>query len=249
MKFYTCFFICSLLFTACCAPLFAQEIDYAEKQQNLNNLGTNNFRGVVRTYNEGYEGVKGHPYFIEEWTTGNVLLENEQQHNGLQLKYNVHKDLLLLQRRGTTMMLDKKRVRAFSLGVNDAANMANFVKAFYLEHDLPGIDNEKFVQVLYEGGTSLYAVNYKPFDRADGIQQGGYGQKQNYDEFEEMQATYFFAGPDGVKKLKGRKNQVLRALGDKDKQLKKYIDDNQLDLKDRTDLVELIMFYENQMDR
>lgn len=226
----------------------AQEMSEPEKQQNLQNLGTSDLSGMVRTYDERYEGVKGHPLFFEDWVTGSVLLENNQEYQA-ELQYNVHTDELIVKQKGRDpVILDKERVRAFSMGVNDAANMANFVKASYLEHELPRVKEDKYVQVLYDGETVLYAINRKPLNKAN--YKGAYNTGQTYDEFGELDASYYFVGPHGVKKMKNNEKSVLKALGDKkDGKLADYIEEQNLDLQDRTDLVELIMYYENQLDR
>jgi len=224
--------------------VYAQDLTMPDKFENLRLTGENAVGNTVRTYDGRYEGVRGHPYFLEEWTPGNVLLENEREYRNVKLKYNVYQDQLIgLQHDKFAIMLPKDQVRAFTMLKQDSSQTANFVKARHLEVDLSKVPPEQYVQVLYEGKLKLYAVNRKLLDEAD--YRGAYNTGRRYDLFGELDAVFYLSGPWGTSKLKRRNKKVLKAFKMHTKILKDYVELEELDLRQREDLIQLLQYYES----
>lgn len=227
-----------------CHASVGQELTMPDKFENLRLTGENAVGNTVRTYDGRYEGVRGHPYFQDEWMVGNVLLENEREYRDVKLKYNVYQDQLIgLQQEKYPIILPKDQVRAFTILKQDSTQTANFVKAIHLEAELSKVPPEQFVQVLYEGKLKLYAVNRKLLDEAD--YRGAYSVGRTYDEFGELDAVYYLEGPWGVEKLKRRNKKVLKVFKMHAKKLKEYVVAEELNLHDRADLIQLLRYYES----
>ena len=68
--------------------ILSQENAGIEGQENLNLLGSGSNGSMVRTFDDRYEGVRGSPFFIEEWAEGEIRGSNGKIYTDLQLKYN-----------------------------------------------------------------------------------------------------------------------------------------------------------------
>lgn len=241
------FFSLLLLFLS---PLvgFGQDLNTAEKQQNIDNLANADFRGMVRAYDTRYEGVMGSPFFVEDWISGEVALENGSRYTGLELRYDVYNDQVIGRKKDQKeVVIDKSIIKSFTLGKNGMANMANFTKAAHLEADIKGLDKDQFVQILYDGDGVLYAVNKKMLSKAN--YKGAYNSGKTYDEFTALNADYYYADPDGkMHEIKPKRSHILKTFKDQKDALAAYMDDRDLDLSQRDDLVELMMFYTSQVN-
>ena len=225
-------------------PAVSQELTMPDKFENLRLTGENAVGNTVRTYDGRYEGVKGHPYFHEDWAIGHVLLENEKEYRNVKLKYNVYQDQLIgLQHSKYSIILPKEQVRAFTMLNEDSSQRVNFVKALHLEEELSKVPPQQYVQVLYEGKLKLYAVNRKLLEEAD--YRGAYSIGNTYDEYGELDAVFYLSGPWGVDKLKRRNKKALKVFKMHNKKLRDYVEAKGLDLKEREDLLLLLQYYES----
>lgn len=239
--------ILSVFLTFISLPLFCQEMSLPAKQQNLENLGKDGYSGMIQTYDSRYEGVKGSPYFTEEWSKGEVELENGSRYKKIELLYNVYTHELLGRNPGKRpVVIDEGMVRSFTFYKSNEMDSAKFIKAASLASALSGVDKHQYVQELYKGKCSLYAVNKKTLSKA--TFKGAYNTGKNYDEFSSLQADYFFVSQQGeVHPLKPKTQAVLKVLGEKKEILKTYINTQKLDPGQREDLIKLISYYDTQL--
>ena len=218
-------------------PVFlsAQETDTGGTQ-NIDELSEATLRGMTQVYDKNYDDVTGGPFFYQTWLPGEVTLENGSTYRGTEVLYDVFNDQVLVRNQASNkiQIIDKEMVKSFHLGNNTKANMANFYKAALMENDLPQVKDDQFVQVLYEGDGFLYAVNRK--------------QMKN-NAFTDLEADYFYVGPAGnVHKLQADKKAILDTFSDKREALAEYIDGRDLDMRQRDDLVEAVMFYTTEVN-
>lgn len=202
-----------------------------DNTQNINSLNEGEFRGMTRTYEPHHQDAEGNPFFYRAWLPGEVRLENGSRFRGIELLYDVHQNLIILKKEGsdTRHIIDKDKVQSFHLGDNSRANMANFIRKEYLENQLEDVENGQFVQVLYEGDGYLYAINHKELDK---------------NVFSDLKSDYFYVAPDGeVHALKPDKKAILRVFSDQREALNDYIEGRDLDVSQRDDLVEVVMYY------
>lgn len=224
-------------------PAIGQELTMPDKFENLRLTGENSVGNTVRTYDGRYEGVKGHPYFSGEWLLGNVLLENEHEYQQVKLKYDVYQDELIgLQQEKFAIILDKDKVRAFTMKPSEEGQALNFVKARHLAHSIKRVDGDQYVQVLYEGKASLYAVQRKQLNKAN--YRGAYNYGNKFDEFVKVEADFYLAESGEAKKLKPKKRKVIQAFESHQQMLNEFINEQQLELKQEDDLRKLVSFYE-----
>lgn len=224
-------------------PGTAQSTDFPTKQQSLHALGTYGNQGAIQTFNNRYEGVKGTPYFFEEWTRGRVLFRDGTVYDDIPLRYDVHNDQLIAQRsKESIVIVFKTLVQEFSLGKPENEIFLKFTKAAYLE-DLKHMFPNHYVRVMYKGATSLYAVYWKSLIRAD--YRRAYNAGRPYDAFAELKAKYYITLPGGETVLaKPRKNALARIFKDHRKKVKSFIEENNLVLDHGTDLIKIIAYYD-----
>jgi len=231
---------CLLLITTL-AP--GQELTMPDKFENLRLTGENAVGNTVRTYDGRYEGVKGHPYLSDEWLVGNVLLENEKEYQNVKLKYDAYQDQLIgLQQEKYPILLDKDKVRAFTMMAEDSMEVFKFVKAKYLDHSLKRVDGDQYVQVLHQGIVSLFAVNRKLLNKAN--YRGAYNYGNKYDEFVNIEPTYYLAEAGEAHKLKLKKRKVIKSFASHMQAISRFIENEQLQLNNEESLLKLIAYYE-----
>lgn len=224
-------FLPVLCFGLLYAPIVAAQDVESDNIQDISRLSEGEFRGITKTYEPHHQEAEGNPFFYRAWLPGEVRLENGSRFRGMELLYDVHRNLIVLRKEGskTGHIIDNDIVQSFHLGDNSRANMANFVRKDFLENKLEEVEEKQFVQVLYEGDGYLYAINHKELDQ---------------DVFSDLQSEYFYVAPDGeVHVLEPRKKAILKTFSDQREALNDYIEGRDLDVSQRDDLVEVVMYY------
>lgn len=229
--------LCSSLIAFLFIPLgiIAQGND-TEQAISIDELSEADLRGMSREYDKNYDDIEGSPFFYQAWLPGEVTLENGSTYDGIEVLYDVHNDEVLIRRPATESIsvIDKEVVKSFHLGSNSRANMANFFKAGLLEADLPKVADDQYVQMLYEGDGFLFAINHK---------------KMQNKVFSDLVADYLYIDPEGkVHELKPSKEAVLNTFSDEREAVAEYIDGRDLDMSQRDDLVEVVMFYTTEVN-
>jgi hypothetical protein len=203
-------------------------------------LGLNGPVGVF----DSHKSIKGTPYLFEEWYNGEITYLNDKNLPLEKLRYDIYKDELLVFRNKSEMgMLPKNLIKAFKINHPNNIHPLIYVKAGQIPA-LQQVPAEQFLQVLYQSEkTSLYARNWKTFQKAD--QRATYYTEQITDEFSDVKQDLFLVKPDGSShEIKLRRGVILNAFSDQKSALKSFIKENQLQFEDTNDLVEVIKYYE-----
>jgi hypothetical protein len=207
-----------------------------DAQINLNNVGTAGTSGVVRTYDNRYDGVRNSPYLLDPWLKGDLLLANGQKYEQVSLKLNTHQDELVFRRSGgDSVIFNRKNVAQFELA--DAAGQKLAFRCWQPE----GTDQPGYYQVLAQGKYSLFVRHRKTLLKADF--KGAYSSGRTYDEFVD-EKTYYLAlpgRPNSLIKLKPGPKALLKALQD-DGSLAQFAQKEGLDLKKEADMAKLLAF-------
>lgn len=232
MKIFTVSLI--LLFSG--LTMYAQVADGLDQQINLNEIGREGNTGVVRTFDHRYEGVKGSPFFVDQWITGTVYLENGKIYKNVPLKYDVYQNELLAKTRGQAIYITRDIINNFVLKPDSLSYQIKFTKVTP-ENKVKRIDPEQFLQVLYEGDLTLLELKNKVFIKAN--YQGAYSANQPFDEFKDTSKFYYLDQDGNLNKLKTSIGGVAKIFGDKKKQVKDFIFEQELNPKNKTDLIKI----------
>ena len=152
--------ILSIALLFLCSKGWAQNVN---RNEILREMGKPVLFGEI--FNQKLQ-VHGTPFFIEEWSRGDIYLVNDVIASGEMLKYNglTNKLHWFDSSRNTTIILDKAPITGFSMEDPHSNEQLIFRKS---EQDF-SIDGEGggiFLQLLYEGDFSLY-VHRKVIERS-----------------------------------------------------------------------------------
>lgn len=181
-----------------------------------------------------YSDIKGSPYVYDEFTAGVVKMATGATYKDMSLKYDqVTGDLLFKDKSGKTMAFADP-VSEFMLTDKDDKN-----RLFRSGYKTPDTNSEKsFYEVLYDGGTILLKDPRKNI-----VEHRTYNSSTAVKTIQETPVYYIVIGQQPVK-VKKDKKALLTALGNSS-QLEKYMEANKLNLKEDTELVKLLSYYDS----
>lgn len=237
-------------------PATVTRTNELESYMNSGQMMGRSINTVVVQVDNRYEGLKGTPYFLSDWSAGEVELNGGIKYKNPQLKFDAARQNLLVKdpRTGDSVIVDSRQVVRFVLYQRDAArsavateNTTNQNQSGWLfrryadlktdEKDLGGC----YFLVLYEGKTALLKEVKKIFRKAD--YKAPYSNDVRYDSYDD-DVTYYLLRPDRqLTRVKRSKKALFDALADKKAALTAFADRQQLSGKTDDDLVKLVQFY------
>jgi len=178
--------------------------------------------------------VQGSPYLTESFLSGQVLIDGREPYRKL-LRYNAYLDEIQMKddQNKTMSLLKREYIRARI--AHDFYEIVSYI-------DSDGNEKKGYMVKVEEGNASLYRQNKKLFIDAKEA-PSSYRKDQPAKLVEEM--TYFLRKKDGLlTEMKFKKKEVLKMLGDKDSELKKYLsENNNIALKNEVGMAQLIRYY------
>lgn len=237
---YSLKIICLILYLFISYTVDAQEISGIDAQENLFKLGgIDATSGIVRKFDHRYEGVKGSPFWFDNWSNGSLIFENDKHVDNVQLKYNVFEDELIINRAKVGQFyIPKESVKSFMLLNEKSGESVNFIKYIHPKKD----SSLQYYRVIATGTVNLVEFVKVVFEKADF--EGGYSNDKRYDEFKKYPGFYYFSQP-GTKpqKLKSNPNAISKIFPGQNDQMKKYIIKNGLDCTSENDLIQIFEYY------
>jgi hypothetical protein len=205
-------------------------------------LGNGTNATTVRTYDNRYEGVKGTPFFNEEWAKASITANNTLYEN-VDVKYNAHEGNVLYRNpEGNEYILEAHKIDQFILKDNKTKRDYTFKKFPVLASKDPKL-LYGFAAVIYEGNNlQLVMVPVKILVKANF--KGPYTSGNKYDELQEEQVYYLIGPKQTVNKIKLSKKSLLKALPDKQDQVVKYIASERLDVGSDAGWAKAMAYYE-----
>ncbi len=245
MKYYIIWLF--VVFTGIHNHAFTQDLQGNAAQENLDKIGGMDYDiGIVRKFDNRYEGIKGTPFYLEDWTNGRINFENGAATGELKLKYNVYEDeLLALDRRSGAIYVDKSRVKTFYLAPSGGQEYV-FTKLPHTKKE----NLETYYRIIYEGEVTLLENINVVFEKAN--YAGGYSNDKKYDEFKKYASFYFIpknSQNPRPQKLKTNASAVSKMFPNHQKQIKKYINQNLLDCREEGDLIKVFKYYHQLSER
>lgn len=199
----------------------------------------------MREYNEQMlNKIKGTPYLSEEFLPSRVYLKDNKKPIKAKLKYNAHSDNFEFLQRGRLLVLANIE-KIDSIRYMDKT----FITTTYVKKEtgLFGSSTSKkegFLAELVKGPCSLfkgYSVKFYEEDPPD----TGYDEYQP-PRFERENPVYCLQFNDDRHPRvinSFRKRKLLEKFGDHEKELDGYIKNHNLNLREESDLVKLIRYY------
>ncbi len=182
-----------------------------------------------RAFIETRRGVHGHPFFIDEsWQSGRVQIKG-RFYADLNLRYDAHLDQLQYNHFSHSgphiLIINPRIIRSFEL---DGHKFVPIRKHRHLE--------DGFYELAHEGSLILY-ISHRKYIQEQTVNAGGIyvNKKQWYLEHEGR-----------VNRIRSRRS-MLKALPGHQNEVKKFIRDNSIVVKNATDrqIISILEYYES----
>ncbi|WP_299821982.1 hypothetical protein [uncultured Pontibacter sp.] len=209
-------------------------------ERNLHEIGNSgNLSGVVQTFDNRYEGVKGSPYFFQNWGDAVITSVDNKVYASVPLKYNALENTLVYQNnKGVIYVLAATIVDRFTL--KDSLGLASYT---FKKLDAPAKTPDQFYLVLHEGPKILLAMRQdKHILKADF--KGGYSAGRPYDEIVTQNVYYLHKPGKTAEKVKLSKKQLLEAIADQKEAVSHFIKENNIDAGSESGWVKVLAYYE-----
>jgi len=185
------------------------------------------------------KSYKGTPYNNPSFLSGNIYESNKLLATDVALRYNAIADEIEVKETLTTSD-DEAKVLSKSLDIFVKINKDIFIFAPYQG----GIENGGYFQVLFEGENyNLYKKLKKKFTPE---------KKATTSITTSIPATftdkpvYYIVTKEGkYYELPESKNKKLKVFGNKQDEIKKYVKENKLNLKEEKDLLRVMRYFDN----
>ncbi|MFW6222265.1 MAG: hypothetical protein ACOC3T_01500 [Bacteroidota bacterium] len=235
------YIITALLFLLIIYPLRGQELTGDVIEDNMKALQGMQGNVQVRTFNVGYEGIKGTPYLFDEWLPGNILLYGEKLLTGVPIKFDAYNnDLVYLnESMMDSLVINKQNVLEFEIGRD--GNWILFSK-YNLTNNKHKLDI-KFAESLYAGKSKLIRYHFKNLIKAD--YTGAYNSGVKYDELIPESQLYLIKPDNIMIKLKANHRSILKAFGEKKNEIKSFMKEQNLSGNDINELVKITKHYDS----
>jgi hypothetical protein len=191
----------------------------------------------IDTFDFSDKKVEGTPFLFDDWQDGSVTLKNSMLYINQKIKYDIYMDRILIMnpQKNVPQLITKDRVKAFAIVTDtvDTVYFENFVHSYY--------------QILCVGKATLMAKHSKHLLEADEI-KGDFNTRKN-DEFSHGIKKFFIMTSDKeIHKVKTNMKSISTIFPGVSESLKEYSKENLLNLKNESDLVSLIKYYNSNLE-
>lgn len=222
---------------------FGQGQDGLQASDNLKALADGGLTGQVATFDGRYEGVRGTQFLIEAWVLGTLTLSGGKEYNDLKMKYDVMGDelVILMPKDKAPSVVNRGIIKSFSLDYLGT-------KRRFIPLGPNEIKNQRlpigFYEVIHDGETKWVMKHQKEVLRAD--YKGAYSAHQRADRIVDNKPVDYILTADGnIFEVKRKAKSIIEVLGN-DKDLGKYVKENNINLKDNAGIVLLMEYYNKQ---
>jgi hypothetical protein len=184
-----------------------------------------------------YEGIAGSVYDQTDYQLAKITLKDGRVYNDVKTRINLlEQEVNFIASNGQEGFLGKGM--ASEIAYIDDKEATQNVKVF--QCGFPPIDNQNRIslyQILFNGKTSLLKSVYKSIQERNNDMSG-----ERFKEFATYENMYLLK--DGVmSRIKKDKSSLLAMFQDQNQAIKKYIEDQKLNLKNEAHLIDLVKYY------
>ncbi|MCX2739383.1 hypothetical protein [Pontibacter anaerobius] len=214
-----------------------------EADNNLRLLGTDGTSSAVRLFDNRYAGVKGNPFFRNEWCKAKIYMGN-LVFEDVNVKYDLYDNKLLIKN-SEGKVYEALPVKVNQLELQDSLTHQTYVMK---RADAMGAADLQLAQRLaisiYEGDkVKLYLMPQKTLLKAS--YQESYSANRTQDEFVYKEDYYLITPGNAVKNVKLSKRNLLKALPNKQKEVEAYIASERINLGTASGWAKALAFYES----
>lgn len=186
--------------------------------------------------------TKGHPYLYNDWIKGYAVAPDGSASEQKLFKYDIFHNKLLFKLENTTsvLALDENKYSGFVL-LSDSGTYT-FIKiegnSFEKNKDV-----SKFFQLSEAGSNELIIENIKTFK--DPNESGWASSRSNNKSGSyKFNTHYYILNKDNkYSKISLSKSSILKVFKDKKDKISAYIKENNLNVKQTSDILKIVKFY------
>jgi hypothetical protein len=182
-----------------------------------------------------YVNVNGSPFFNDTYVKGVAKLQNSQTFNNVFLRYDQIQDMVFFKNdlKEENAMTFASPAVEFKIPVGgDTAVFAKLITG--------NSKKDGYYQVLYDGKTSLLKKMKKALVNKSTYGSGGEEKSIS------STVTYFLITSQGkLLQIKSETKSILKALGNNQEKVEKFINTQGVDLKTDKDLIAVIKYFDN----
>jgi hypothetical protein len=184
-----------------------------------------------------YEGIAGSVYDQTDYQLAKITLKDGRVYNDVKTRINLlEQEVNFIASNGQEGFLGKGM--ASEITYIDSQKETQDIKIF--QCGFPPIDNQNrisFYQILFNGKTSLLKSVYKSIQERNNDMSG-----ERFKEFATYENMYLLKDGTMVR-IKKDKSSIIALLQDQNQAIKKYIEDQKLNLKNEAHLIDLVKYY------
>jgi hypothetical protein len=184
-----------------------------------------------------YTVVTGDPYLVNDWTSGFVILDNNQKASAT-LKYDINSNIVLFQgKNGETWQL-KDNFKGFTLA--NTNNVLSNLDPLIFDNGFPNKGKQTpatFYQLIADGKVKLLKYYKKNID-----EHREYPSAITTKTFKAAHAYFVFSN-NQLTEIKPNKKSLLKLFNEHSAEIEVYLKDNNINLKSDADLKKLFTWY------
>ena len=228
-----------ILFT--CFSFFLATFSFAQSNSisTTSKWGQQIFLSVVngQAFVNKYEGIAGSVYDQTDYLLARITLKDGRVYNDVKTRINLlEQEVNFIASNGQEGFLGK----GMASEITYQDNSGSYLDTKVFQCGFPPIDNQNrisFYQILLNDKTILLKSVYKSIQERNNDMSG-----ERYKEFATYENMYLLKEGTMVR-IKKDKSNLIALLQDQNQSIKKYIDDQKLNLKNEAHLIDLLKYY------
>jgi hypothetical protein len=178
--------------------------------------------------------IVGSPFFNTDFVNGEITLANNLTTNVLPLRFNAYEGTLQFKDGNEIYAIEPSNIREFEMHASDG------IITFKRGYSASRLDSDDFVAMLADG-EAKFMVLYSKSYRED---ISGYGNASEVGEYVDSNEYYVKFGNSDLDRLRSLgERRVLRSFPSHRDQLEDYVEQNNLQLDEVTDVARLFKYY------
>jgi len=194
------------------------------------------------SFHSYYEGIEGHPFFIENFKASTIKLASGEVFNNIQARLDLYKQTIQLKLNGDTA----KTVLPGNISeiiFYDTIQSVPYSYTFQTGYpEIDKLNKNNFYQVLSQGKIALLRSSVKRINKLKNEMTGELSS-----QFDIYEDHYLYVKYE-MKRLKKDKEFILGLLTDKRKELEAYITSQKINFKSIESIKKLIEYYNSISD-
>ncbi|NOS91562.1 MAG: hypothetical protein HOP30_06545 [Cyclobacteriaceae bacterium] len=188
-----------------------------------------------------YQASKAQQFAFELWHEGKAVLESGDTLRGL-IKYeqsqDMKQDIIQVKVKSQMMSYSPRKVLFFEIFDTTAKRYRQFYSLPYSENNT--YKSPVFFELLVEGKLTVLCRERLEYRTVNNSINYFYGSSRQL----MLVMAYFLLKPDGtISDFEGRKNNWLRLMDAREREVKGFAKDNKLDFENKYELARIIEYY------